>query len=587
MRKNSLAVAVFACAMSFGFGTLFYNANAETTEEAKFAVLGAEVRTEAPSGIRFVTEVNEAYKAELAETYATDTYTYEWGTYLSFTDSTGTSYNLNAKTEKWIENDTRWNTALVGIPDTDYTTPITAQSYVKIYSDAEKTNLVDTITVAESVTRSIAWTASWALNAGYDDDILYTYTEAISNATLTLDKESDTVLYGTEIQLVATATEGYGIAWRSSNEDVAKVDKNGKVTTVGVGTATITATLGNAKDTYEVEATESPESQLIETFYYRKDASTHIYHEDFTHVKGVVSEDNYAYGSSNLGDGRTNSSGMYMTLSSEYMATLFADAKIAEIKFDIILSVDAKRVAICVDTTDKVILADNKSTSSVEIDNVTYYTYTVTITRENYNTYGKDTDMMIRYIHTGSSKEGNLVGSGSSTFFYLDNLTVVEGEIKLYENKLITSLYKSGATPQTLSTDNVWNGKENVYGINGITSNNSGTMLMTISSDYIAELLAIDGVKAITFDIILTASKQLQLNGNNANFYNGGNYTVSTETIEGVTYYIYHVRITDEYYEANKDKAFGFRYVGGASYEGTTTATSSCFFVDNLALVKE
>ena len=91
-----------------------------------------------------------------------------------------------------------------------------------------------------------------------------------------------------------------------------------------------------------------------------------------THIKGIVSEDNYAYGSSDLGDGRTNSSAMYLTLSSEYMATLFADAKIAEIKFDIILS--NGNATIQQGTTADSMKGDYTVSEGVEFGEVTYYT---------------------------------------------------------------------------------------------------------------------------------------------------------------------------------------------------------------------
>ena len=577
LRKKVLGLTALAFATTLGFGVAGINASAaESTQTAKFEmVVGAQVRTADPAGIRFLTDVNEAYKTELAKTYSTETYTWVWGTELTFTDVEENSWTVDAVTEKWLDNDTRWYTTLVGIPDTDYLTEITAESYVKIY-DAENT-LVDTKTVSNAQTRSIAYSASWALNDGYDQEILYAYTKAIPNTSVELDKESESVVVGTEIQLTATVQPaGYGIAWRSSDESVATVDKNGKVTAVCEGTATITATLGNATDSYELEVTESPESQLIKTFYYRKDASTHIYHENFVNTKGVVSADNFAYGSSNLGDGNTNSSTMYMTLSSEYMGTLFADAKIAEIKFDIILSVDAKRIAICSGTTDKVVLADNKSTSSVELNGVAYYTYTVTITRENYETYGKDSDMTLRYIHVRIDAD-TVLGSGSSTFFFIDNLQVVEGEIKLYENKLVTSFNKdssnNASTSQTLTTNNTVNGATDVFGISEITANNSSTMYFRLSKSYMTELFAIEGVTAITFDVIISLETAKIQGPGNANEV----MQVGATSSNGA-YYIYTVTVTKTRFEQLTGD-MRLRYTGGG-------ASSTFFYVDNLALVK-
>ena len=563
MRKKIFGLAVIACVMSFCAGTYFYNANAEDTEEAKFAVLGAEVRTEDPAGIRFVTEVNEAYKEELANTYATDTYTYEWGTNLSFTDSTGTSYNLNAKTEKWIENDTRWNTALVGIPASDYMTEITAQSYVKIYN-AENT-LVDTITVEESTTRSIAWTASMALNAGYDDEILYTYTKAIPNTSVELDKESESVVAGTEIQLNANAQPaGYGVAWRSSDTSVATVDKNGKVTAVNAGEVTITATLGNATDNYQLTVTPSDESQLVKDFYM-KGTDANVYHQaDFAHVKGVVSEDNFAYGKYELGDGRTNATTMYATLSYEYMKTLFA-ANIVEIKFDVILSVADKKLQINAKDLPEGV---SYTTSSVEVDGTTYYVYTVTMERSYYETLSKD--ITLRYTF-GKDANNNTIGSEQSDFFFIDNLTAVEGEVvqPLFENKLVKAF--SSSNSNNGENDGKITLADSTMGY-GIEKKTSATMYIFLSKEYMDELFVDTSVTAITFDIILsTATAKIQGPGN------ANEVLLTGATSSNGDYHTYTVTITKEYYNA-LTKDLRLRYTGGGQ--------PTFFYVDNLALVK-
>jgi hypothetical protein len=61
-------------------------------------------------------------------------------------------------------------------------------------------------------------------------------------------------------QLSAYTSDGEAVTWSSSNENVAKVDANGLVTGVGVGTATITATSSNGKFTDSVPVTiEKPQ----------------------------------------------------------------------------------------------------------------------------------------------------------------------------------------------------------------------------------------------------------------------------------------------------------------------------------------
>jgi uncharacterized protein YjdB len=66
-----------------------------------------------------------------------------------------------------------------------------------------------------------------------------------------LDDSEKTMLVGGEYTLTATCDKDSPITWSSSDETVATVDENGKVTAVSVGTATITATASdNGKQTY-------------------------------------------------------------------------------------------------------------------------------------------------------------------------------------------------------------------------------------------------------------------------------------------------------------------------------------------------
>ena len=88
LRKKVLGLTALAFATTLGFGVAGINASAaESTQTAKFEmVVGAQVRTADPAGIRFLTDVNEAYKTELANTYSAENYTFVWGTELTFTD---------------------------------------------------------------------------------------------------------------------------------------------------------------------------------------------------------------------------------------------------------------------------------------------------------------------------------------------------------------------------------------------------------------------------------------------------------------------------------------------------------------------
>lgn len=567
MRNKVLGLMAAAFVASLGVGALTCNemiaANAD--EAPVFAMVeGAQVRTANPAGIRFVTDVNDAYKAALAESYPTTEYTWVWGTVLTFTDAAGTAQTIDAKTKQWIENDTRWYTALVDIPATDYLTEITAESYVKVYAVNDTETVVYSDTVSNAQTRSIAWTASWAMNDGYTDEILSTYISAVAEKSVTLDKEGKgSLLVGEELQLGATVSPaGYGVVWSSDNEDIATVDKNGKVTAVGSGVASITASFGDVMDSYQVEVSQSPESQLIKEFYFKGDSDNPKHVHELTLTKGIVSENNYAYGNSNLGDGRTNSSAMYLTLSSEYMATLFANAKVVEITFDIILSTGTAQIQ---QGTTANSMDDDFTVSSAQYDGVTYYSYSVKITRDRYTALnGKD--MAIRYLY-----------GGASTFFYMDNLATVEGEVVFYENMLVTSLNKdsvnASSSRQTLTTNNTANGATDVFGISSISSNNSATMYFRLSKSYMTEMFADESVTAITFDVILsTGTAKIQGPGNANEVMQEG------ATSSNGSYYIYSITVTRARYEQLTTDYMRLRYTGGGN--------STFFFVDNLAVVR-
>ena len=75
LRKKVLGLAAIVFVATLSFGAIGINASAsEPVETAKFEmVAGAQVRTTDPSGIRFLTDVNETYKTELAKTYSTET----------------------------------------------------------------------------------------------------------------------------------------------------------------------------------------------------------------------------------------------------------------------------------------------------------------------------------------------------------------------------------------------------------------------------------------------------------------------------------------------------------------------------------
>ena len=584
MRKKILNFAAIAFVATLGLGAFVCNTNTARAAEEETAVFkmveGAQVRMSDPSGIRFVTEVNAKYQADLAAQYSMDTYNYVWGTNLKFTDANESSYDWDAAIVDW-KDESHWYTALVGIPETDYLTAITAESYVRIY-DADDV-LVYSDTVENAQTRSIAQTASWALNSGNytNEDKLYAYTNAILNAEVAIQQESVTLAVDGEVGLSATVTEGYGIAWRSSNENVATVDKNGKVTAVGAGTAEITATLGNANDSCQVEVIA--ESDLITGFSKTNGQWTNQNGE----IGQVLTENNVVvdkrdvYGISSIT--KNNSPTMYMRLDKEVMGKLFADTTVNAITFDIILSTGTAKI-------QRGNNAETLTTTSTNIGTYTdgensYYSYSVTVSRWHYEKYAltADSDLILRYT-----------GGGSSIFFFVDNIATVEDyTTALYENKLVTefankTLSASDRTLQTLVKTNTLGDENDVYGVAKIVAPKSATMYLTISYAYLKELFTNTKVTAITFDIILDQEKKLQLAGKDFSACTGNpSFTTKEEKIGDKTYYVHKVTLTREYF-ASISKNVELRYIYHKDESGVNhyTAEPTCMYVDNLALVK-
>lgn len=66
------------------------------------------------------------------------------------------------------------------------------------------------------------------------------------------------VFQGSSLQLYATSKPEEAVQWKSSNKKIATVDETGKVTAVKEGTATITASISGAKDTWKVTVVKNP-----------------------------------------------------------------------------------------------------------------------------------------------------------------------------------------------------------------------------------------------------------------------------------------------------------------------------------------
>ena len=209
---------------------------------------GGAVRKENPTGIRFSTYVKESYYKE-EYTYGTLIYPAELLGDNALTIDTKDVMNITA--DVWATSDASgyllYHTVVTEIPSEFYGTPLVARSYV--YNN-------DTYTYVEDTqTRSIAQVAASALANGEADSaekLLESYVNKVAKS-LTLNtnetqllKAGDTYTFTAEVQ-----PAGYAVTWSSSNKEVAQV-KDGVVTAVGAGTATITANLGSIKASCDV-----------------------------------------------------------------------------------------------------------------------------------------------------------------------------------------------------------------------------------------------------------------------------------------------------------------------------------------------
>lgn len=260
-----LGVCALAFVASTGATAYFVNAESEAPAPALTMQEGASIRTFAPTGIRFVSEIS---KADYDNLTAKDAKFYTLimpeklvpaGGITAENYMTVNAERVQAKNSIVVGTDTvTFSGTLVGkangdgtyedyFPDAAYNMALTAVSY---YTYTE--NKVETVVFANNPqTYSIAYIASALLASGKTDPYYAKITDSVLSGGISFGSESYKLCVGKPLNTTLNA-EGLKAVYTSDNEEVVTIDKEGKLTGVGVGTAKITATIGSKTATANV-----------------------------------------------------------------------------------------------------------------------------------------------------------------------------------------------------------------------------------------------------------------------------------------------------------------------------------------------
>ena len=223
------------CALTLSAGVYATNTVRAQAQDAPtlwtgFEISATAVRTANPTGLRFKTDVERL--TPTMKKYNPDA---EYYTMLTLTTANGQSWSSTVEATVWRPDESGWNTVLLEIPESDYATQITAQSFIKL--NGKETAFYKT----EPVTVSISQTAAAAVSYGATSTYVQEYYDDIVTG-VTLDKQSVTLEQGQTLSLTATTSpSGYKAQFVSNDTSVATVDNKGNVKAKGTGSAVITA----------------------------------------------------------------------------------------------------------------------------------------------------------------------------------------------------------------------------------------------------------------------------------------------------------------------------------------------------------
>lgn len=282
MKTLVAVLGLTAITLSAGLGALkTAKAEAPMPETDTFAPWGAQVRTQDPSGIRFITCVNTEWMEEqLAKGAQFGTIvapaSHYTGDLVHFAHPTGedefTVLDIKHTEESnWetVGDYTVLRAVLTDMPAQFYGTDILAKTY--LYADLTDDGVENpTYTYAAGQSRSIAEVACIAIQNGENAKFLTDTFESTVQGISVSDTEMNLyVNYFGNVTAKPVFAEGlvsmpdakdFPVVWTSSNQSVATVDENGKVVGVSAGTATLTATLGTYSKTVAVKVSEGTET---------------------------------------------------------------------------------------------------------------------------------------------------------------------------------------------------------------------------------------------------------------------------------------------------------------------------------------
>lgn len=229
-------------------------ADAETGIAGNFAMTdGMSIRKDEYRGLRFETSIDSDFRASLEKKYSPEEYVYEFGTLLTVGEK-----QTIAPIKQWKNTEeTVYTMVVYEIPESDYATEISAKGYVTVYAqaDIDKETAIYTQYTSNEVSRSAAYVAAAALNAGEIDEnnALINYLKPVAKGiTLSESKVTLSALNETKTLAATTQPADYKAVWSSSNDGVVSVNKDGVIVANDYGKATITAKFGDYTATCEV-----------------------------------------------------------------------------------------------------------------------------------------------------------------------------------------------------------------------------------------------------------------------------------------------------------------------------------------------